>query len=111
MAQHKWASVPCPARAPHTYRRNIAPAESFAADKLLLVVLDRPRGVTVNTLDSESNDRGSNPRKALPWLMPCQLADTGLLPLLSFENVRSPNKAGPGQRLACSHARFPARPC
>ena len=26
--------------------------------------LNRPRGVTVSTLDSESSDRGSNPREA-----------------------------------------------
>ena len=33
----------------------------FAAD---LDVPIRPRGVTVSTLDSESSDRGSNPREA-----------------------------------------------
>ena len=28
------------------------------------LVFNRPRGVTVSTLDSESSDRGSNPREA-----------------------------------------------
>ena len=28
-----------------------------------------PRGVTVSTLDSESSDRGSNPREALHYLL------------------------------------------
>ena len=28
------------------------------------------RGVTVSTLDSESSDRGSNPREAFLWLQP-----------------------------------------
>ena len=30
----------------------------------LEMVFNRPRGVTVSTLDSESSDRGSNPREA-----------------------------------------------
>ena len=28
------------------------------------IYISRPRGVTVSTLDSESSDRGSNPREA-----------------------------------------------
>ena len=31
----------------------------------------RPRGVTVSTLDSESSDRGSNPREAFPAALKC----------------------------------------
>ena len=34
------------------------------------IVFNRPRGVTVSTLDSESSDRGSNPREAFLRLRP-----------------------------------------
>ena len=41
----------------------------------------RPRGVTVSTLDSESSDRGSNPREAflLPAHYVCMLAEKSSL--------------------------------
>ena len=32
------------------------------------LAVSRPRGVTVSTLDSESSDRGSNPREAFTCL-------------------------------------------
>ena len=32
------------------------------------LVFNRPRGVTVSTLDSESSDRGSNPREAFVFV-------------------------------------------
>ena len=38
--------------------------EKIKIDQICMLLLARPRGVTVSTLDSESSDRGSNPREA-----------------------------------------------
>ena len=42
--------------------------EGLFAGILPLLHSQWPRGVTISTLDSESSDRGSNPREAFPWL-------------------------------------------
>ena len=43
------------------------PPQPRWAIEMPVVNLNRPRGVTVSTLDSESSDRGSNPREAFFW--------------------------------------------
>ena len=78
---------------------------NFGKVKNPRVVNARPRGVTVSTLDSESSDRGSNPREAL-----CRQ------PGPSSEQLRCENQKHRAQKqtlqteeniFANSHAQFP----
>jgi len=42
--------------------------QHLAKNKACEAVRHWPRGVTVSTLDSESSERGSNPREAFAWI-------------------------------------------
>ena len=66
----RWYNLDEPEQARNPQQNDINPAKDARHATLVLqlqcayMAWIRPRGVTVSTLDSESSDRGSNPREA-----------------------------------------------